>query len=151
MTNGKVLSLYVTMPDMMRSGHRMECDEFECDENGIVGSRDYGNGSEQPLLLVSKTSYDLIEEEDIVLDKGILLENIYVDVDLYHLKKGSVIEIGEVLFEVKGSCEDYRYLYAFAPEVPDIIRGKRGLFLTPMEYGNVAVGDEVKIIQEVSE
>jgi len=148
MTNAKVLSLYVTMPDMMRSGHRMECDDFECDENGIVGSRDYGNEPQQPLLLVSQSSYDIIEAEDIILDKGILLENIYIDKDLYHLKKGSVIEIGEMLFEVNGTCEDYRYLYAFAPEVPDLIRGKRGLFVTPMEYGNIAVGNEVKIIQE---
>ena len=148
MKSGKVLSLFMTMPDMMRSGHRMKCDDFDCDPSGIIGSKDYEEGTENMMLLVSKTSYDIIEEADIVLDKGILLENIYVDVDLYYLKEGSVIEIGETLFEVKGSCEDYRYLYAFAPEVPDLIRGKRGLFVIPVEYGRIQVGDDVSVVKE---
>lgn len=148
MANGKVLTLYMTMPDMMRSGHRMTVEDFDCDDNGIVGSRDYDNGKEQMLLLVSKTSYDIIDEAELVIEKGLLMEDIYVDADLYHLKKGSVIEVGDVIFEVVGPCEDYRYLYAFAPEVPDLIRGKRGLFITPVDYGNVEVGSEVKVIQE---
>jgi MOSC domain-containing protein YiiM len=149
MTDGKVLSLYVTMPDMMRAGHRMKCEDFDCDANGIVGSRDYDNGEEKPMVLVSKKSYDIIEEAELVFERGLLMEDIYVDVDLYHLGKGSVIEIGEMLFEVQGLCEDYRYLYAFAPELPELIRGKRGLFITPMEYGGIAVGNEVKVIKEV--
>lgn len=148
MTSGKVLTLYMTMPDMMRSGHRMIVDDIECDDNGIVGSRDYDNGKEQMLVLVSKISYDIIEEADLVIERGLLMEDIYVDVDLYHLNKGSIIEIGETLFEVMGSCEDYRYLYAFAPEVPELIHGKRGLFLSPVEYGGIEVGNEVKVIKE---
>ena len=148
MKSGKVLSLYMTMPDLMRSGHRMKCDDFDCDPTGIVGSRDYDNGEEQMLLLVSKISYDLIEEAELAVDKGLLMENIYVDIDLYHLKKGSIIEIGETLFEVRGACEDYRYLYAFAPEVPELIQGKRGLFVAPVDYGTVRVGDEVSVVQE---
>lgn len=148
MANGKVLALYMTMSDMMRAGHRMQCEDFDCDPTGIVGSRDYDNDVAHSIVLVSKVSYDLIDEAELVIDKGLLMENIYVDIDLYHLKKGSVIEIGETLFEVKGSCEDYRYLYTFAPEVPDLIRGKRGLFLTAIEYGSIAVGSDIKVIEE---
>ena len=149
MTSGKVLSLYMTMPDMMRSGHRMKCDDFDCDPSGIVGSRDYDNGTEQLLVLVSKKSYDIIEEAELVLEKGVLMENIYVDIDLNHLKKGSIIEIGETLFEVAGACADYRYLYAFAPELPELLKGQRGLFIAPVEYGGIAVGNDVKVIKEV--
>ncbi len=149
MSEGKVISLYVTMPDMMRSGHRMKCEDFDCDINGIVGSRDYDNGEEKPMVLVSKKSYDIIEEAELVFERGLLMEDIYVDVDLYHLNKGSVIEIGEMLFEVVGPCEDYRYLYAFAPELPELIHGKRGLFIKPMEYGGIAVGNDVKVVKEV--
>jgi len=148
MKSGKVLSLYMTIPDMMRSGHRMQCDEFACDPSGIIGSNDYDDEEEKMLLLVSKKSYDIIDEADLAVDKGLLMENIYVDVDLYHLKKGSIIEIGDVLFEVQGACEDYRYLYAFVPEVPDLIRGKRGLFLKAVEYGGISVGDEVSVVKE---
>jgi len=148
MTSGKVLSLYMTIPDMMRSGHRMQCDEFACDPTGIVGSNDYDDGEEKLLLLVSKKTYDIIDEADIAVDRGLLLENIYVDVDLYHLKKGSIIEIGDVLFEVQGACEDYRYLYAFVPEVPDLISGKRGLFVKAVEYGGIAVGNDVTVVKE---
>ena len=148
MTSGKVLSLYMTMPDMMRSGHRMRVEDIECDENGIMGSRDYENGTERPIVLVSKKSYDIIEEAELFFERGLLMEDIYVDVDLYHLKKGSVIEIGEIIFEVTGPCEDYRYLYAFAPELPELIQGNRGLFITPIEYGRIEVGDEVSVVIE---
>jgi len=147
--SGKVEMLYMTMPDMMRSGHRMRVEDLDCDENGVMGSRDYENGTEpKPMVLVSKKSYDIIEEAELVFERGLLMEDIYVDIDLYHLKAGSVIEIGDMLYEVNGSCEDYRYLYAFAPELPELLQGKRGLFVSPMEYGGIKVGDEVKIVKE---
>ena len=149
MTTGKVLSLYMTMPDMIRAGHRMSVEDMDCDENGIMGSRDYENGSEHKMVIVSKKSYDIIEEAELVVDTGVLMEDIYVDVDLNHLKAGSVIEIGDMLFEVNGPCESYRYLYAFAPELPELIHGNRGLFVTPVEYGSMSVGDEVKVLKEV--
>jgi len=148
MTSGKVVTLYMTMPDMIRSGHRMRCDDIECDMNGIVGSRDYENGTDRKMVLISQKSYDIIEEADLVLDKGVLMEDIHVDIDLYHLKKGSIIEIGDVIFEVNGLCEDYRYLYAFAPELPELLEGQRGLFITPVDEGSIQVGNEVKIIEE---
>jgi len=149
MTSGKVLTLYMTMPDMMRSGHRMRVEDMDLDDNGIMGSRDYENGTERNLVLVSKKSYDIIEEAEFAFERGLLMEDIYVDIDLYHLNKGSVIEIGEVLFEVVGPCEDYRYLYAFAPELPELIHGNRGLFLSPLDYGGIQVGNDVKILKEV--
>ncbi len=149
MTTGKVLSLYMTMPDMIRAGHRMSVEDMDCDENGIIGSRDYENGSEHKMVIVSKKSYDIIEEAELVVDIGVLMEDIYVDVDLNHLKAGSIIEIGDMLFEVNGPCESYRYLYAFAPELPELIHGNRGLFVTPVEYGSMSVGDEVKVLKEV--
>lgn len=148
MTNGKVISLYMTMPDMMRAGHRMKVEDMEIDEHGIMGSRDYENGDEHTMVLVSKKSYDIIEDADFAFERGLLMEDIYVDIDLYHLKKGSVIEIGEVLFEVISLCEDYRYLYSFAPELPEIIAGNRGLFIKPLDFGGMQVGNEVKVIQE---
>ena len=148
LTNGKVETLYMTMPDMIRAGHRMKVEDIECDENGIMGSRDHENQVDRPLVLISKKSYDIIEEAELVIEKGLLMEDIYVDVDLYHLKPGSVLEIGDMLLEVKSLCEDYRYLYAIAPELPDLIRGKRGLFVTPIDFGRIAVGDEVKVLKE---
>jgi len=148
MTSGKVLSLYMTMPDMIRAGHRMRVDDMDVDENGILGSRDYENGTDRNMVIVSKKSYDIIEEAELVLEEGVLMEDIYVDIDLYHLKKGSVIEIGGVLFEVISLCEDYRYLYAFAPELPELLEGQRGLFVRPLDDGGMAIGDEVKILKE---
>lgn len=147
-TTGKVLDLYMTMPDMIRAGHRMRVEEIECDENGIMGSRDYENGNEHTMVIVSKKSYEIIEEAELVVDQGVLMEDIYVDIDLYHLKAGSIIEIGDVLLEVTGPCESYRYLYAFAPELPELIQGKRGLFVKPIEYGRMELGNEVKVLKE---
>lgn len=148
MTEGKVVTLYMTMPDMMRSGHRMRVDSIECDENGIMGSRDHENQVERPMVLVSKKSYDIIEEAELVFERGLLMEDVYVDVDLYHLKKGSVIEMGDMMFEVQGLCEDFRYLYAFAPELPELLKGQRGLFIVPLDYGGMNVGDSVTVLKE---
>jgi len=148
MTTGKVLKLYMTMPDMIRAGHRMLVDDIDCDEDGIMGSRDYENDTEHKMVIVSKKSYDIIEEAELVVDQGVLMEDIYVDVDLNHLKAGSIIEIGDLTLEVNGPCESYRYLYAFAPELPELIHGQRGIFVTAIEYGGMAVGDEVKVIKE---
>ncbi|MEA1982191.1 MAG: hypothetical protein U9N39_01500 [Campylobacterota bacterium] len=148
MTDGKVLSLYMIMPDMIRAGHRMEVEDMDCDENGIMGSRDYENGTEHKMVIVSKKSYDIIEEAELVVDNGVLMEDIYVDIDINHLKAGSLLEIGDMIFEVDGPCESYRYLYAFAPELPELIHGNRGIFVTPVAYGSIKVDDEVKVLKE---
>lgn len=148
MSNGKVLSLYMTMPDMMRSGHRQRVADFECNPMGIEGDKNYDNGEEFLMLLVSQKSYEIIEEAELVLDMGVLMENIYVDIDLNHLKKGSIIEIGDTVFEVQGPCHSYNYLYAFSPDLPELIHGNRGIFIRAAEHGRVEVGDEVKIIEE---
>ena len=148
MTSGKVLSLFMTMPDMMRSGHRMKVEDFECNPGGIVGDKNYEDPDAAPILLVSQKSYEIIEEAELFLDKGVLMENIYVDIDLNNLKEGTIIEIGDTLFEVNGPCKAYTYLYAFSPELPELIDGNRGIFITPVEHGRVALGDEVKVVQE---
>jgi len=148
MATGKVEKLYMIMPDMVRVGHRMEVEDFDCDDNGIVGSRDYDDGVDKPIILVCKKSYDIIEEAELVIGQGLLMEDIYVDINLYHLKAGSVIQIGDTEFEVTGPCQAYRYLYAIAPELPELLDGQRGLLLEPVEYGSIAVGNEVKVIKE---
>lgn len=148
MTTGTVQMLYMTMPDLMRSGHRMQCEDFECDPNGIEGDVNYEKHEENVMLLVSQKSYDIIEEAELVVDKGVLLENIFVDIDLNHLKKDSVLEIGDTVFVVTGPCEAYRYLYALAPELPELLHGNRGIFVKPAEQGKIRIGDTVTIIEE---
>ncbi|CAA6817537.1 MAG: Unknown protein [uncultured Sulfurovum sp.] len=148
MSNGKVLALYMTMPDMMRLGHRMTCEDFDCDPDGIIGDMNYETSTDRVMLLTSQITYDIAEEADIVIEQGVLMESIHVDVDLYDLKVGDVIELGETLLEVTEICESYGYLYALAPELPELIQGKRGLFVRPLDYGRIAVGDEVKVIQK---
>ncbi|WP_309498251.1 MOSC domain-containing protein [Sulfurovum sp.] len=149
MTSGKVEVLYMSMPDMIRSGHRMTVDDFDCDPDGIIGDLNYEKAPEDKvLLLTSQKSYDLIEEAELYVDQGALLENIHIDIDLNHLKAGSVIEIGEVYLEVTGPCEAYGYLYGFSPELPEILKGNRGLFVRPVEYGRINVGDEVVVVKE---
>ena len=148
MTTGKVLSLYMTMPDLMRAGHRMKCEDIECDPNGIINDINYEEENKNMLLLVSQKSYEIIEEADLILDKGILMENIYVDIDLNHLKADSIIEIGDTIFQVIGPCQAFGYLYGFSPKLPKLLEGKRGIFLRSVEHGRIALGDEVKIIEE---
>lgn len=145
MSKGKVLDLYITMPDMMRAGHRMDCEDFDCDPDGIIGDMNYEKSDTRVMLLTCQVSYDLAEEAGLVIAKGVLLESVHVDIDLYDLKVGDVIELGETLVEVTEHCEAYGYLMALAPELPEIIAGKRGLFIRPLDYGTIKVGDEVTV------
>lgn len=147
MENGKVLALYMTLPDLMRSGHRTSCDAFECDPDGIVGDDNYESNQEHIMLLTCQTSYDIAQEADIPLDAGILLENIHVDIDLYGLEQGAVLEIGEMMFEVTGHCHAFGYLAMYAPELIDLLENKRGLFVQPLEHGQIALGDTVSILK----
>lgn len=102
MMNGKVLALYMTMPDMMRSGHRMTCEDIECDPDGIIGDMNYETSEDKVMLLTSQKSYDIAEEEGIMIDQGVLMESIHVDVDINGLKTGSMIEVGDAFLEVTG-------------------------------------------------
>ena len=72
MTSGKVKALYMTMPDMMRSGHRMTVDDFDCDPDGIIGDLNYDTSEDKVLLLTSQKSYELIDEADLYVDQGAL-------------------------------------------------------------------------------
>lgn len=147
--NGKVLALYITMPDMMiRSGHRMSCEDIDVDEGGIIGDVSYESSEDKVMMLTSKKSYDIIDEAELFIDKGVLMESIHVDIDLYSLGKGSLIEIGDVIFEVTGPCESYAYLAALAPELPELLKGNRGIFVRPTEEGRLCLGDEVKVLKE---
>ncbi len=148
--NGKVLALYMTIPDMMRSGHRMSCEDLDVDEGGIIGDMSHETSEDKVMMLTSKKSYDIIEEAEFYIDNGVLMENIHVDIDLYSLGKGSLIEIGEVIFEVTGPCESYGYLAALAPELPTLLKGNRGIFIRPTEEGQLHLADEVKVLKEVS-
>ena len=130
---------------VIRSGHRMSCDDIDCDEGGIVGDINYEKSTEHVMLLVSQKSYDLIEEAELVIDKGVLMESIHVDIDLYSLTKGTYIEIGDVILEVTGPCEFYGYLSALSPELPDVLRGNRGIFVRPVGEGRLQVGDTVEV------
>jgi MOSC domain-containing protein YiiM len=149
METGKVLALYMTLPDLMRSGHRMLCEEFDCDPDGIIGDNNYETSEERVMLLTCQSSYDIANTADIAIDQGILLENIHIDIDLYDLQKGSIIEIGETLLEVTGPCEVFGYLMSLAPELPELLKGKRGLFVRPLEYGKVAVDDSVTVLKKL--
>ena len=145
MPKGKVLDLYMTMPDMMRLGNRISCEDIDCDPDGIIGDMNYETSESRVMLLTSQISYDLAEEEELVISKGVLMENIHVDIDLNDLNAGDVIELGETMVEVTERCEAYSYLMALAPELPEIIEGKRGLFVRPLDYGTIKVGDEVRV------
>lgn len=149
MTNGKVMALYMTMPDLLRKGHRMRCNDIECDPDGVIGDMNYEETPEDKVMLLTcQKSYDIAQENEIVVDQGVLMENIHVDADLYDLKPGSVIEIGDTFLEVTGPCEAYGYLMALAPELPELLQGKRGLFVRPLEHGKITIGDKVKVVKE---
>jgi len=74
MNTGKVLALYMTIPDLMKAGHRMKCEDFECDPEGIIGDMKYETTQERVMVLTCQKSYDIADEAGIVVDRVFYLK-----------------------------------------------------------------------------
>ena len=56
MVTGTVQTLYISMQDFLRPGHRMSVDYIECDLDGIVDDMNYGIEGKNMILLCSQKS-----------------------------------------------------------------------------------------------
>jgi MOSC domain-containing protein YiiM len=143
---GKVLKLFVTHDD--KSKKRQIVEELKVDKLGVINNKFYDKDLLRSVLITSKESYLLSENNGINLKDGSLGENILIDINPYHLSTGDKIVIGECEFEITQKCTLCKGLSTLDSKLPKLLKDDRGIFakLTSDTPSTIKIDDEVKIL-----
>ena len=109
---------------------------------GLAGDRHAQAGSDRQILVMDKSVMDTLGVE-----AGQIKENVTVDgIEIFGLQPGQKLTIGDSLeFLVGGLCDPCANMDKIRPGLLEEIKGKRGLFVTPLGAGEISIGDEVSI------
>lgn len=142
MLEGKVIGLFISTKN--KSG-RIDKEQLELDENGILNDKFYAKNINRSILLTSKHSYDMAKDRSIDIEYGYLGENILIDINPYNLNSGDRIEIGDVTLEITENCTICNSLGKVDSSLPKLLANDRGIFVKTVKGGNIRKGDVVKI------
>jgi len=135
---GKVLKLYVSKKEVF---------QFEADEKGVILDKNYAKDENRAILIATKRSYDIAINNGIEITNGCLGENIFIDIDLYHLKPTDKIKIGNSIFEVTQNCTMCRSLSKIDSKLPKLLKDDRGIFVKLVGKRDIIkVDDEVVLL-----
>ena len=140
---GKVLNLFVSVQG---SSTRVEKTSFNLDPKGIVEDKYYDTNINRSVLVTSKASYDLANQNDIEMPFGSLGENILIDYNPYHLTAGDQLRIGEVLLEISQNCTMCDHLSKIDENLPTLLKDDRGIFAKVIKGGVIQPGDEITLL-----
>lgn len=140
---GKVLALYIT-----KQGNPTRLPQESCilDENGVQGDKFYGKELQRSVLIASKESYQIVEQNDIIIEKGSLGENILIDWNPYHLLPGEQFTIGEVTLEITQNCTLCKGLSTVDSKLPKLLKNDRGIFAKVIHSGSINIGDTIRLV-----
>ena len=139
---GKVLALYITKQG---DPARVPKDGFILDENGVQGDKFYAKELQRSVLVASKDSYDIVKQNDIVIEEGSLGENILIDWNPYHLLPGEQFRIGDVTLEVTQNCTLCKGLSKVDTKLPKLLKDDRGIFVKVVHSGAINIGDTIQV------
>lgn len=139
---GKVLELFLSVKG---EESRVDKDEIAVDKEGVVGDKFYNKDLQRTILISSLQSYLLAQQHNIDLAYGALGENIMIDYNLYHLKAGDKIVIGEALLEITQNCTLCKGLSKADERLPDLLKEYRGIFAKTISAARIKKGDTVCI------
>ena len=142
---GKVLELYITIQG---DPTRVPKAEISLDTQGVIGDKFHGKALERSVLIASKESYTIAQDNEIDISTGLLGENILIDYNLYHFLPGEVFEIGEVRFEITQNCTLCKGLSSVNAKLPKLLKNDRGIFAKVLHSGNIKIGDTIRIKED---
>lgn len=137
---GKVLELFISVKD---APGRVDKEEIRVDEHGVFQDKFYQKDLQRSILITSLQSYLLAQRNDIDLPHGALGENILIDYNLYHLKAGDRIQLGEALLEITQNCTLCKGLSKVDERLPDLLKEYRGIFARTVLPGEIKKGDTI--------
>ena len=141
---GKVLQLFITHDNTTKTREKKE--KIEVDTDGIIGDKFYAKDLNRAILITSKDSYILAQENGIDISEGILGENVLIDINPYHLLPGERFFIGNTELEITQNCTLCKGLTSVNSKLPKLLKNDRGIFAKVINGSStIAIGDSVKI------
>ena len=137
---GKILKLFISIKGLEK---RVEKKQISVDENGILGDKFHGKDRQRSILISSKDSYLLTQENNISIDYGELGENILMDFNPYLLAVGTQLQIGEVILEITQTCTICNHLSKIDKKLPKLLKEDRGIFTKVIKEGNIYEDDAI--------
>ncbi len=137
---GKILKLFISIKGLEK---RVEKKQISVDENGILSDKFHGKDRQRSILISSKDSYLLTQENNISIDYGELGENILMDFNPYLLAVGTQLQIGEVILEITQTCTICNHLSKIDKKLPKLLKEDRGIFTKVIKEGNIYEDDAI--------
>ena len=142
-TVGKVLELFISKKG---SSSRVVREKLYLDSPGVVDDKFYNKDINRSVLISSLKSYNMAQEQNIVIEYGTLGENILIDYNPYNLPEGTQIKIGEVTLEVSQRCTLCKSLTKVDNKLPKILKDDRGIFTKVIKSGFIHQNDKVTLL-----
>jgi len=131
---GNVLDIFISNKLLKE---RVNCKKILLDPKGILHDKYYSTDIERSVLITSIESYRLLQSHNIIIEYGLLGENLLIDYNPYKLKPGTVLEIGTTLLEISQYCTICNHLSSIDPKVPQLLKNDRGIFAKVIKSGKI--------------
>ncbi len=108
---------------------------------GLVGDVSFGRSKRQVLFIEDEVL------KEFGLSPGDVRENVTVSgIDLAGSSDGTLVQVGEVLFEVIGDCAPCQFIEEIQPGLREAMSGRRGTLCRVLDGGTIQVGDRVTFV-----
>ena len=142
---GKVIELFITKDDANKT--RQSVESIKVDEDGIIGDKFYAKDAMRSILISSLDSYTLSKENAINLERGLLGENILIDINPYSLLNGDRLKIGTTELQITQNCTLCKGLSSLNSKLPKLLKNDRGIFAKVIKGSSeIHLGDKVEIL-----
>jgi len=139
---GNVIKLFINNKEQEMT---IEKNIINCDKYGIIDDKFYKKDKNRSILLSSLDSYNLIKDNNITIQYGMLGENILLDFDPHTLEIGSRLYIDDCILEISQECTVCNHLSIIDKKLPKLINKNRGIFAYCLNNSDVNLNSKVYI------
>jgi MOSC domain-containing protein YiiM len=112
------------------------------EDHGLEGCAHARPGTKRQVLFASQQHIDAVG-----VDPGAIRENFTVSgADVQGWAPGQRLAVGDAVFEVTMECEPCERMDELRPGLRAELEGRRGVLAKVVETGEVAVGDEIRLL-----
>ncbi len=112
------------------------------EDHGLEGCAHARPGTKRQVLFASQEHIDAVGVEP-----GAIRENLTVSgADVQGWAPGQRLAVGDAVFEVTMECEPCERMDELRPGLRAELEGRRGVLAKVVETGEVAVGDEIRLL-----
>ena len=140
---GKILELYYST-----IYGRVNTAELSLDSKGVVEDKYYNKDVQRSVLITSLDSYKLAKSHGIEAPYSALGENLLIDYNLYHLRPGARLMIGELILEISQNCTLCKSLAKVDAKLPKLLKDDRGIFAKVISGGVIKKDDNIYLLDK---